>query len=432
MKNDSVGRRDFLRKTTAAALGAAMYGKAWSPENDSLKGKQTSISPGKQLNMLVNEPGWVRQGVFSPDILINRWGHENNILYDKGKFRDWWHGAEHPVAQGLGDYGMADFGEVGSVIRLAESTDGKVWTDLGQCIPGTGKMQPFCYKDIETGIYHMFLNDIRKRVGTKSYMEYWTSRTGDVGDWMCVNDHAFSPANSYMGNMCFWREGAIWYFVYEYWAAPPLRSYWYTGLASGPSLNELQIIKPVLFPDTFGGAVSGPEFKKCGDVYAGFLHSADTPSKIYYTRSSDLQNWPELNLAAVPYYTQRNDAQAGDPTWIVFNNKLYLWYEDQADQDPLNPPSLTLYICNPAPKYFTNGFNVTIDPVPAKVNRNQITITGTRPANEYVSITCNTANVSAVIYPTPTSWKCIVRNLEIGNNLVAATLRNGFTSTITV
>ena len=155
-------------------------------------GQQTSDSQ----RVLVNEHGWKRQGIYSPDILINRWGHENNILFDNGKFRNWWHGAEHPVPQGLGDFGRADFGEKGSVIRLAESIDGKVWTDLGQCIPGTGKMQPFCYKDIETGIYHMFLNDIRKRVGTKSYMEYWTSKTGNIGDWVCVNDHAFSPADS--------------------------------------------------------------------------------------------------------------------------------------------------------------------------------------------------------------------------------------------
>lgn len=391
-------------------------------------GQQTSDSQ----KILVNEPGWKRQGIYTPDILINRWGHENNILYDNGKFRNWWHGAEHPDPQGLGDFGRADFGEKGSVIRLAESIDGKVWTDLGQCIPGTGKMQPFCYKDIETGIYHMFLNDIRKRVGTKSYMEYWTSKTGNIGDWVCVNDHAFSPADSYMGNMCFWREGTTWFFIYEYWASPPLRSYWYTGLASGPSLNELKIIKPVLFPDSFGGAVGGPEFKKCGDTYVGFLHSTDVPSKVYYGKSRNLQIWTELILVAVPYYPQRQDAQAADPTWIVFNNKLYLWYEDQADQDPLNPPSLTLYICDPAPEYITNGFNVTIDPVSTKIDRNHLQVTGTRPINEFVAVTCITAKVSTVTYPTSTTWECLVSDLARGNNLVAATIRNGFTSTITV
>ena len=131
----------------------------------------------------------------------------------------------------------------------------------------------------------VFLNDIRKRVGTRSYMEHWTSKTGDVGDWVCANDHTFSPAESFMGNICFWREGTEWLFMYEYWAAPSLRSYWYTGLASGPSLDE------------------------------------------------------------------------------------------------------------------------------------------------FVGITCTTAKVSKTTYPTPTTWKCIIKNMEQGNNSVAATLRNGFTST---
>ena len=232
--------------------------------------------------------------------------------------------------------------------------------------------------------------------------------------------------------MCFWREGATWFCMYEYWASPPQRPYWYTGLASGPSLNELKIIKPILFPSSFGGAVCGPEFKKCGDEYVGFLHSADVPSKVYYAKSHDIQNWPEMSLAAVPYYTQRQDAQAADPTWIVFNNNLYLWYEDQADQDPLNPPSLTLYICDPAPEYFTNGFNVTINPVSTQANLIKQTITGTRPSNEFVAVTCTTAKVSPVIYPTSTTWECIVSDLAPGQNPVAATLRNGFTSTISV
>ena len=194
----------------------------------------------------------------------------------------------------------------------------------------------------------VFLNDIRKRIGTRSYMEHRTSKTGDVGDWVCVNDHAFSPAESFMGNMCFWREGTEWLFMYEYWAAPSLRSYWYTGLASGSGLDELKVFKPVLFPQTFNGVVCGLEFRKCGDTHVGFLHSVDNPTKIYYGRSHDLHSWTELNLTAAHYYAVRDDAQSADPTWIVLNNNLYLWFEDQADHDPLNPPSLTLHICDPA------------------------------------------------------------------------------------
>jgi len=274
--------------------------------------------------------GWVRQGAKRNGWLCDQWGVENTTLVDGGKIRMWWRGS---LKGGAGDYW--DQG----VTRYSESADGLTWKDMGAATGlGPLEMQPFVYKDSD-GLYHMMT--IVVQTGQNHFYRYLTSKSGDNGTWTIKNRSAFTAAGN-PGNMCFWREGALWHMLYE-WLGPA--GNWVTSYAYGPALDNLTKHnggEPVM---SGIGMVGGPDVVKSGSVYYMFGHAGEggggvPTSAVCYT-STDLKNWTRAAWLLRRYYHPTGIAQVADPSIKEFKGKTFLWYESQPDQSATNVPWLS-------------------------------------------------------------------------------------------
>lgn len=63
---------------------------------------------------------------------------------------------------------------------------------------------------------------------------------------------------------------------------------------------------------------------------------------------------------------------------------------------------------------------LTIDPVISPVSETSQVISGTREERALVTVTCSTATVGVVSYPTPTTWSVSLTNLAAGENVINA------------
>ena len=83
---------------------------------------------------------------------------------------------------------------------------------------------------------------------------------------------------------------------------------------------------------------------------------------------------------------------------------------------------------------------VTIDPAVSPTNQNSQRLGGTMEAGATVNVSCPTATVGAVSYPTAATWTAMITNMQEGNNIVAVTAtdlagnvsNNNLTATIVV
>jgi flagellar hook assembly protein FlgD/Tol biopolymer transport system component len=64
---------------------------------------------------------------------------------------------------------------------------------------------------------------------------------------------------------------------------------------------------------------------------------------------------------------------------------------------------------------------LTIDPVTTPTNVNQQLVTGTREANAAVTVSCDTADVGVVSYPSSTTWQVTIEGMNEGANTLSAT-----------
>jgi hypothetical protein len=62
--------------------------------------------------------------------------------------------------------------------------------------------------------------------------------------------------------------------------------------------------------------------------------------------------------------------------------------------------------------------SVTVDPAATPANGGTRTLTGTREETAEISVTCSTASVGTVSYPTASTWQVTISNLSEGNNPV--------------
>jgi len=65
--------------------------------------------------------------------------------------------------------------------------------------------------------------------------------------------------------------------------------------------------------------------------------------------------------------------------------------------------------------------SVTLDPVKSPTNSNSQLLTGTMGPAATVSVTCSTATVGAVTYPTATTWTVSLSNMQEGSNAITVT-----------
>ena len=79
---------------------------------------------------------------------------------------------------------------------------------------------------------------------------------------------------------------------------------------------------------------------------------------------------------------------------------------------------------------------LSIDPVTTPTSRPSLSVTGTREAGTAVTVTCATATVGEVSYPTATTWQADISGLREGENVITAASAdaagNAVTATATV
>jgi hypothetical protein len=75
---------------------------------------------------------------------------------------------------------------------------------------------------------------------------------------------------------------------------------------------------------------------------------------------------------------------------------------------------------------------VTIDPVTSPTNIDYQTVTGTMENGSVVEVTCPTATVGTISYPTNTTWSVEITNMTEGDNVITVTAIDMFGNTTTV
>lgn len=68
--------------------------------------------------------------------------------------------------------------------------------------------------------------------------------------------------------------------------------------------------------------------------------------------------------------------------------------------------------------YDTTSPMITLDPVTSPTNLNSQVLTGAMEAGSTVSVTCSTATVITVTYPTATTWAVTLSNMQEGSNTI--------------
>ena len=74
---------------------------------------------------------------------------------------------------------------------------------------------------------------------------------------------------------------------------------------------------------------------------------------------------------------------------------------------------------------------LSIDRVPSPTSQSRLTVTGIREAGTAVTVTCPTAIVGEVSYPTPTTWQAAISGLTEGENVINAASADAAGNTVT-
>jgi hypothetical protein len=74
---------------------------------------------------------------------------------------------------------------------------------------------------------------------------------------------------------------------------------------------------------------------------------------------------------------------------------------------------------------------LSIDPVTTPTSQSSQTLSGTREAGAAVTVTCATATVGEVSYPTATTWQAAISGLRLGENVIAAASEDAAGNAIT-
>jgi hypothetical protein len=75
--------------------------------------------------------------------------------------------------------------------------------------------------------------------------------------------------------------------------------------------------------------------------------------------------------------------------------------------------------------------SLSIDPVTSPTSQPSLSVTGAREAGTAVTVTCTTATVGGVSYPTPTTWQADITGLTEGNNVITAASADVAGNTVT-
>ena len=395
---------DFIIKTDIPSTGTKQI------VVDYVASGRTTLSSDAALENILFY-GWVRQGADRNGFLYTHWGAENRVTRVGGVLRNWFRGPANP--QTAGDYAY------GGRLRLAESTDGRTWTDIGQATGhGPYEGQGFVYQDPD-GLYHMWYSNANN--GYANCYCYWTSPTGNNGTWTLVSNTVLN-AGGIPSNVNFYRDDSEpdsakrWKGLFGWLSGGS----WLTGYMYGPDLMHMTKYSgnPVMGGGVVGpGTLSGQWINIVDGAKYVFTISGEqgqlTPTSMEVYRTPDFINYTKVGWALQRYYDNTSMGQAADPTIVEFNGKTWFWYESQPDQSDTNPPRLSAAV-------FDQPISRVFDTTVTTAIFDDLVAEGWTFDSGYGENNTNT--VSTVFrklsdYPSPISQNCVVVKTESGRYL---------------
>jgi hypothetical protein len=243
---------------------------------------------------------------------------EPTVLYDGGIYKLWYRAVKNPD-------GVTQWSDLG----YATSTDGLNWTPYaagplvnltyyGAC--------PFVMKSGSTYYLYYEYNSYDWILSTSADGITWGAAVhtnlgkGGTSAW----DHVG------LGNICVWKEGAVFNALYE---ARSNSTIWSIGYAN--STDGVHWTKYASNPVTPAGTVFGnPEIHKYGETYYMLAHGDYSrnqypPCDIYLLKSTNLITWTNCTFSTqftrlINYYGMRE--QAADPTYYEVGARHFLMF----------------------------------------------------------------------------------------------------------
>ncbi len=230
-------------------------------------------------------------------------------------------------------------------VCYAESRDGLQFTRFAEGQPIlTGVGRPFVMH--MDGKYYLYATP---EVGGQGWNRY---ESQDGVSWSLTAYQTLTTGEASWnrlasGNIFVWKEGTLWYAMYEGLGTDKS---WRMGLATSQDgmVWSRNPSNPVIaFP-----YCGGPEIHKVGATYYmwGQCNQFPSPStEIYRLHSTDLLTWTpdliELARATLDEGTSAGDGgQVADPTMVEANGMVYLYYDATPTQQPTSRSAIHLKV----------------------------------------------------------------------------------------
>lgn len=247
---------------------------------------------------------------------------EPNVLFEEGKFKMWYRGNKGLFA-GIG---------------YAESLDGTNWTKLPLTVDYNASLiYPYIVKNGSEYLLYACHNDYMLQNGREvaNTSKYSLFKGLSGRQFTFISDLLVGETwDSELGNLCVWREGDVWFMLYE---ARTEHDSWKIGLAN--STDGIRWTKyehnPVLASSRGSG---GPFLQRINDTYYLWYHQGGEPTDIARALSTDLKHWldfpanPVLPRTLPEEGVEKTEGQVGDICLIEVLNTTYAFYASNSDQ----------------------------------------------------------------------------------------------------
>ena len=265
---------------------------------------------------------------------------EGNMLYDNGKFRQWY-----------------NFGWTQSGVGYAESTDGLSWTRLETPMLGLGyggETAELWHASVNriSGVYYLIATNAE--IGNGPLVRYVSS------DGLTWSGKTTILPNDAVPNVSGWANNSLllvagtWYLLAEGLNSGTWRIFAFSSsdgltfspLNSGMPLSTLEVAS--------GGMYGGPSNVVVSNgVFHLWYHAAPNPgllpTNIYKAHSSDLVTWSQDGLVLQDGGMEFENGQISDPCICEAGGESFLFY---SATDSNNPPyNASGFVCLAAAKY---------------------------------------------------------------------------------
>lgn len=245
---------------------------------------------------------------------------------------------------------VINYGELG-VLKFTFSYDGIIWNEPVDLLNISGYQgQPFVYKDASG--FHLFFNDGFSD-NIHNY-QYWYSQSGLPNSFKLINKN-FLKLNHYPGNIFLFNEKNSFHFFYE---SLHLNKFWAISKYSNSSLTPFREFKSNPLISFKSKMIGGQDIVKVNNIFFMFAHQGEDigegnmPTSLVRYKSFDLINWTKVGWELFRENVSGIESQIADPSIVLENNKLLIYYEEMNTQSSNKLPFIRMATINKSPKLF--------------------------------------------------------------------------------